>query len=415
MTPLNQRNRQLMRPAGDFASRGEQGEMSQSDSCFVLSPTGMDSEWRSQSSARQRRELQLSRTRVDLLNHVNDAIGSLAIDASVFSAAMQRCGQMRWWDTLLELRALQLGCGVNVGPIGVNILLKSLAQCVRGEYGFGPVRERQDVVVQLGREAWKECDQDIGRCSAVQKVMNLAAALHLCAAGTGPDASQWADALVAWAQEQRLQMNTICYTALALASAAHGRPERVDALLAEAARGAWAPNEVTLGALVNAAAERREWRRAEELWRKLVRERGVEPHELARAARAKAQLLCGRPAAAAAAAEEGLGGGGGPRTAPLAQLQVQALAVVCHSSLEPAALERLREAVRGGEPSMAQASKHTQRTWSSLKRVAGLLATEPAALRLHGVLVAWEASTSAMAEWPDYEGGSGYLARHECE
>lgn len=396
MTALNQRQKQLLRPAeqGSAASR------------FVLAPTVVQGgdPWRR--TRQQRQLLQLCKSSAELLRHVDEAIGTDAVDASVFSAAMQRCGQGRWWEALLRVRALQEECGVVLDPIGQNILMRSLAQCVRGEHGFGPVQDRRDAIVQLGRQAWEGCSQDS---------ISLSAALNLCAVADRVEGSRWADELLVWAQQQNFVMNTLCYTALALVFATHGPPEHVDDLLAKATQKAWTPDEVTLGALVNASAEQRDWHRAEDLWKKLVVGCGVKPHVIAFAARAKAHLLSGRPAVAAEVIDEMYATGIKVPTLPAAEMHVQALLLVYHSNLDRAAWERLQQAFRRGEPLMEKASLRMQNTWSAFKRVAGALEQEPASVRLRDVLVKWGARESVMVQWPDYAAGSMYVACRQKE
>lgn len=392
-----------MRPEENFASPGEQGKLRRSESLFVLSPTVFQSGDRSKQTSQRRRRLQMATSPVHLWWIVAEALESGNVDVSVFGAAFQRCGQGRWWDALLEVRRLQQQCNLHLRPTQVSILLKALARSVRDEDGFGAVPGRQEQVVQLGKEVWSECNE--------HNVITFGAALNLCVAAPEIEGLEWAEDLWRQIEELGIERTPPIFTAFAQVSAVHGITSRVNELLAQASRGQWKADAITLGALVNTYAEQWDWRSVEEIWKTCTQDMKIRPNEIAVTARSKAHLLAGRPSFASDVIDEVVLAG--IETAPVAEMHVQALLVVHHSDLKRDSWNRLLEAVRHGEPVVAEATLHQQRTWAKMKEMVEALHAQPSHVRLHDLLVEWKAARSAMAQWPNYEAGSAYLAEHE--
>lgn len=367
----------------------------------VLAPTDSSMPGRSKHTAKQRESMQWSKSIEELLQNLGSAIDTHRVDASVFGAAMQRCGQSRWWDALLTVRMLQKSSGMSLFYVQRNTYLAALRKSVRKEGGFGVVLERQQKAVALGKQVWEEvrptADDTIG----------LNAALHLCAAGIKIEGLEWAEELWQWAKAKGLPLTNESYSAFALVLEGCQLSDRVDEILAKHAE-VWAPDCVALGQLVNSAAEQRNWRRAEELWTRLVVERKVTPHTLAYGARAKAHLLCGRPAAAAHVIDEMLGC---EMALPpeIAESHVQCLLIAYHSSLEENDFRRLGQALSRGEPVISKASLWQRKTWTKMKHVMSQLRENPQSLHLRDVLVEWKAQQSEMSKWQRKCAGSRYL------
>lgn len=402
--PDAERRRKLHRPKDDPGPSAGSTELRRN---FPVIPVfGVDSAGKTEGTSRQRAAMWHSSSPPELLNKLRAAIKAECIDASVIGAAMQRCGQNRWWGGLQEIRKMQQEASVKLWPLQRNIYITALTRSIRGERGFGAIPERRQQLVLLGKQAWEEAgpalDADTFRSG-------LGAALRLCAAAEEAAALSWAEELWTSAGQQSFPLNRLAYEAFVLVLAVYRLPQRVDKMLSEST-SVWQPSHACLGALVNVAAEQRDWRRAEELWKRFVVEFHVEPGGIEYGCRAKAHMLCGRPAAAASAVEEALGKNISLMP-ELAESQVQALLVICHSSLAPADFDRLSKALERGEPIVSEASTWQRKTWVRMRAVASGLGWIPEVMPLSDVLVEWKAQQSAMATWEDCLAGSKYLER----
>lgn len=282
--------------------------------------------------------------------------------------------------------------------------LAALFKCIKGEHGFGAMRHRQQQVLALAQQIWAEAGpSDDGFSNA-----GLNAALRVCAASGDAHGLRWAKAL--WSIFAPKHKDSISYGSFALVLQTCSRPVEVDELLTNSSRaGLWQPDNVDLGALVNAAGEQRDWRRAEVLWERLVREHNVRPNLIAYVARSKVHLLCGRVVVAARIIDDMIGEGF-DLNPHAAQAHIQALLVVCHSSLAATDLQRLRQALRNGESAIRlEGSLHQKKFLTQAKRLATLLATQPEAVTLPDVLLEWKArECSEMASWERCLAGSLY-------
>jgi len=408
-TTFAEARRKVQRPRDAFESPGIDNRLNRSVSRFVLSPIQPGSKGREAHTSEQRAAMQWSNSAGELLERLRIAMTGGLVDVSVFSAAMQRCGQGRWWDALQEVRDEQLSVGVATSPILCTMYINAMTRSLRSERGFGVVPARQRQVLPFAKAAWDEAgiskhlDFPTAPCA-------LNAALRLCAAvGREPAAFEWAAELWTWGGQCCI-LDEISYSTFLLVLAVHRMPERVDELLAEAVRRTLLkPNYILLGGLVNVAAEHRDWRRAEELWHVLVDQLGVVANGLAYGARAKAHMSCGRPLAVVSVVDEMLGKG---LQAPpeVAESLCQALLVMYHSTLDAYDFLRLHEAFCRGEAMMQSASGWQRRTWEQMKHTADAMRSDPASVDLRDVLVEWKAQRSVMAEWRGCVAGSNYLS-----
>mmetsp|Transcript_149131 Transcript_149131/g.415652 ORF Transcript_149131/g.415652 Transcript_149131/m.415652 type:complete len:468 (+) Transcript_149131:59-1462(+) len=402
------RSRKLDRPLDCFRSPGQgPNEKSRDVSRFVMLPTNQkETDGRTAVTSAQRALMQLCRSSSELIGHLRSAIAAGRADASVFGAAMQRCGQSSWWDALLEVRRAQRQAGVTLWPLQRNICLTALSRCVRSAGdGSAAVPSRQRELVSLGREVWDEVgpatDSDTFKSG-------LGAALRICAVADGVAGLDWAEELWTWAQQQRFPLEAISYSNYALVLEVHNQPRRVDELLSACAQKNWRPSVVLLGALVNAAAERHDWLRAEMLWDRLVNGFGVKPNLIAYSARAKAHLLCGRPALVASIIDDAL-----DRNVELnlhlAEALLQASLVMYHSSLAAEDLMRLRNALSMARPVMCNYGRAQRERWQRLEEAASRIRCSPASVRLYDVLLTMHGRQSIMTDWPHMSAGSRYL------
>lgn len=371
---------------------------------FVLAPAPLNALGRSEHTSGWRKEMQLSHSPDQLLYRLRFAIKADNVDSSVFGAAAQRCGQNRWWDALRDVYALHRSHGPPMLSLQRNMYLAALFKCVKGEHGFGEVQLRRQQVLAVAQQIWAQVDcRDYSFLNA-----GLNAALRVCAASGDTHGLRWAKAL--WGVAAPQHKDSISYGSFALVLETCSRPAEVDELLVSLpGTGLWHPDSVDLSALINAAGERKDWRRAETLWSSLVREYGVKPNLIAFVARSKVHLLCGRIAKAASVIDD-MVVNGLTLNAYAAQAQIQALLVVCHSSLAGTDFERLRHALRKGESAiLAEGSLHQKKFLTQAKKVASLLATKPEDVTLKDVLLEWKArERSEMSSWEQRSAGSMY-------
>eukprot|EP00928_Gymnodinium_smaydae_P054588 TRINITY_DN38332_c0_g1_i1.p1 TRINITY_DN38332_c0_g1~~TRINITY_DN38332_c0_g1_i1.p1 ORF type:complete len:455 (-),score=70.09 TRINITY_DN38332_c0_g1_i1:43-1407(-) len=386
------------------------------DSRVVLMPTDphrhAERKGRSNATADERRKLQMSASSEELLRHLNDAIDAKRVDVSVFAVAMQRCGQYYWWEALLEVRRIQKAIGVELNAIGRNICLTALGKCVRGGEGCPVHSERRSSVLSLGKEVWNE----VGPATDADTFQSgLGAALKVCSAAGSREALEWAEDLWAMAAKQHFPYGPVAYSTFALVLEQHGLHERVDALLRASLRGTWTVTVVTLGALVNAAGDRRDWRRAELLWQTLTTgDFAVQANAIAHASRAKVHLLCGRPGNAAAILENAFPGGKG-QTLHSADILAQARLLTYHSSLDVEDLYGLQRALSCTRQVMVDAGWRQAERWKAMERVAKQCERDPSAVGLSDALVNLYARTSVLAKLGDLPAGSRYLCTDDAD
>jgi len=293
---------------------------------------------------------------------------------------------------------------VMFGPVEKNICLAALARSAVGsDFGFVPERQRQ--LVRLGRETWNEGGPTTDERSFNQ---NLGAALEVCAAARNPGGLVWARQLWASAQDCG-DLNPLSFKTFARVLEAYQQHEDVDKMM-EAAKGEEWLDYVLLCALVNLAAERQDWERAVEVWRRLVKDHGVEPNIVAYNAMSKAHMICGRILEAArilAEIDEVFLNSNYKTVVD----RVQVLLIACHSSPTQENRIRLQDAIKSGENTVKEdASRHAAREWGKMKRATQRLEQNVASMKLRDVVVEWKASTqSVMRTWPNHAGGSRYL------
>jgi len=135
---------------------------------------------------------------------------------------------------------------------------------------------------------------------------------------------------------------------------------------------------------------------------------GIKPENITYGTLAKTYLLSGRPHCAALVVEDMLAKG--LELQPeLAELHIQAMLVVGHSSLKHTDMQKLERTVRRGQPIIQKASRLQEETLKNMQGVIKKLNNNPSALTLHDVLVEWKARKSKMVKWSNHNAGSCYL------
>ncbi|CAK0885032.1 unnamed protein product [Prorocentrum cordatum] len=123
----------------------------------------------------------------------------------------------------------------------------------------------------------------------------LGAALEVRTPTCDPGGLLWAEELWRWALARTFEMDGLKYGTCARLLDMHQRHDEVDKMIARAAAAGetWL-NHAFLGALVNTAAERGDWARADDVWPRLVTDFEVEPTVIEYTALSKAHMMCGR-------------------------------------------------------------------------------------------------------------------------
>ena len=104
-----------------------------------------------------------------------------------------------------------------------------------------------------------------------------------------------------------------------------------------------------LGGLLDCVSSRKDWNRAEGIW-EMCMQNNIEPNLICFRARAKVHLLAGRPTMALQVLQSALDMWGLciHEDARTATEYAQSLLIVCHSSLDPAAMEHLQTFLKSG-------------------------------------------------------------------
>mmetsp|Transcript_168808 Transcript_168808/g.536740 ORF Transcript_168808/g.536740 Transcript_168808/m.536740 type:complete len:372 (-) Transcript_168808:314-1429(-) len=369
-----------------------------------MQPTGAGFEGRTSKTSKHRKMIQGSSSSAELLSVVRRSIDQCCIDASVFGAALQRCGQGRWWSALSKVRKLQMHANISLFSVEGSIYSNALMRSIRDSSGDGIVTTRQKQLVSLGREVWHEV---LGHAEIRTPFLN--SALRLCSAAADREGLIFGEEMWLWAKQAGLKFDRTSYASFGLLLEVNGLCERVDSLLVSSG-SPWPPDCVDLSAVVNAAGELRDWGRADQLWQTLTGKYKVVAHTLAYSAFAKAQLLSGRLVAASRCIDEMLDAGLDLVDPALAVLRVQASLVLFHASLAQPCSRRLDEAFRNGESIIQGASASFKYDWRQIRRVQSRLRQHPSSVRLHDVLIGWNLARSDMAKWDNYCAGSAYLA-----
>ena len=402
--PYGRRQKMLNRPS-------YQRPTGQSKSVFFLnSPTRpASSPGRSKTASALRAKigsLQRSKAVVDAVKSAN-AKGQL--EASVWGAAVQRCGDRGWWQGLTQLCQLQQERLV-LFPCERNILLTALANSLKCKKKHHNVPEHVPIALEMAKAYWREVglDKDIANFNiGASSALKLATCLDCEAA--------WHWGLEVWSESSqdifRKKRDHISFSAYIYFLEHYQLCEVVDTLL-ESREDAIseAVNVVLLSSLLNSMASRGAWERADRVW-DLLMSKGVEPNIIAYRTLAKVHLLAGHPVRVLKIFES-LSSSGTDLTEDHrnAHAYAQASLVVCHSSLDLASMMHLEEFLALTLDKGQTGPKQIRTDLLKMRRVLQTLVSKPRAVYLRDVLIKWNArKQSVMAEWENFPGGSSYL------
>ncbi|CAK9068260.1 unnamed protein product [Durusdinium trenchii] len=316
--PTARRMRMLHRPKEHYAGNtGRGGNLK-----FLASPCVPTEDNKAQRSDRYgwlRKAFKNCRSKKYLLQQVNKAVERGVTEISLYSAAMQVCGNMCWWETFIEVRNLQKGMA-RLDAVAASIALTALAWCLR-KNGLCDVREeRKEPALRMAQEIWLEA-------AVLTNPVVLTSGLKLCTELDCPAAEQWGRMIWAQTQDAGLKKGEINFSAFITMLEKYQEFEEVDQMLATDHH----LTSVLLGALLDCAAGRCDAKRADELWEKLVTSGKVKPIESSYNAYSRAHLMAGDPEAAMAKTEEMLKLKRGKLTWINAKDYAQALLILYHS------------------------------------------------------------------------------------
>ena len=331
------------------------------------------------------------------------------VDISILSAAVQRCGQGRWWSTLIDILALQRTHKITSDTVHISAVMCALATCIRREGKFSVIPARSRLALQLGREVFDEGKD--GARDALDFNAMLSSAFKLSSAINNTEARKWASELWEWSAMPPSQAFTkdaaTCGAFLALCERG-GEVHLVDKFLQDATSSS--VNHVTLGSLLNAAADRCNAPRANEIWEQ-CRSTGVRPNLICYAAYAKAHMLAGSLDRSVTIINEMEIQRIATMNSIIAVGYGQCLLVVCHSSTSSTNKRRLQKFLARAEEIMqADERGNTKVEWKRIKDTAGQLLSDARKLRLQDVLIEWKVRTrSVMKDWPNFRANTNYL------
>lgn len=405
--PLSEQNRMLQRSRAEFAS--PTGRRSK-DLFFLLTPTDKDKHQtlgRGEKTAKMRMQLKKSRSSRQLLKLFHNALQDGKVDASVVGAALQRCGQGLWWNALIKIRKLQEQHGIVLHCIEHNIFNHALASCLKcRKCTASQMNIRKAKAFRVAREIWGHPVPS----NAADFNCALSSAFQVCARAGSSEAFTWADELWTWSEGQPFEKSMVTYTARMFVYEMQGRHTEVDATLKLCLQRNLDLNAVVLGTLMEATAARVDPKRADALWEALVHPSQVEPNFLVYTAYAKVHLLSGQPQNAVSIIDELMQERKGDMDYKLAVDYLQALLIMCHSSLSSAHMTSLHQFLDKGATIVARKSaKSGKQNWKSLKVLSQKLLSSPENLCFKDLLVTSTASQSLMQDWENYQAGTNYL------
>ena len=384
---------------------------------LALTPTDprrrQNSTGRSAKAGGIRRRLKECKTPRALSKCLEESKEANLLDISVITSAVQKCGHCSWWDALLEVLELQDELEFETDTVYQSSCLRALECCLNPWWVDWSRRShrmvqlaRKQKALRIGKQVWQE------RVLVKREDFNcvLTSALKLCSTVGSPEAVDWGQLLWTWADTKHFDKDIVTYSAQAMLLEQSQQKTSVTALMQRMLAESLEPNNVFFGGLLEKAAERKDWKRADELWDQ-VRIYGIKPNILQSEAYAKAHFLSGRPAAALLIMDMTRVP---VRSLPYKSLvnYLQALVIVSHASLGEPDLQRLSSCLDDGAAVIARNSPRTAKDqWRQLAAVAQNLVSEPQKLRLKDVLITHLAKYySAMKDWENFKAGDTYLS-----
>ena len=397
----------LNRPVKQFRSSTGRSKKD-ADLHYVLSPTRSYTDkhprGRGANTTPVRARLKKARSPSSLQEIFEDARERDLVDASVFGAAMQLCGQRLWWDALLWLHREKERLNISFFCIQQSICLNSLACCLRcdrTQISSRQLLRRKSLALGLAKRVFEERQPQ----TTYEFNCLLSASLKLCRLAGTHEAMSWSAELLHWSKGQPFAKTIVSYATIVLILEQQERFDEVDDILTiQLAKEDLAPNEVVSGGLLACQADRQNWQRADKLWDMLVRTLRVQPHSLAYHAYANVHFNAGRPDVAVSILDEMFKTCVGQASYRHAVNYLQYAVIMYYAS--PCAANKLRVVNHMAIWAAAVAKDSSQSgkfCWRKLTLVAEKILADPKAVAFPDLLVTPPArEDSVMKDWTDW-------------
>ena len=401
------RGRMLNRPIQQFRSSTGRAKKD-ADLHYVLSPTRSYTDkhprGRGANTTSVRARLKKAKSPSSLQEIFQNAVERDLVDASVFGAAMQLCGQNLWWEALLWLHQQKEQLSISFFCIQQSICLNSLACCLKCDRRQIPSRKllkRKTLALELAKRVFEERQPQ----TTYEFNCLLSASLKLCRMAGTREAMSWSEELLHWSQGQSFAKTIVSYATMLLILEQQERVEEVDDILTiQLEKEDLEPNEVVLGGLLDCQAGRSNWQRADKLWDMLVQTMRVQPNSLAYNAYAKVHFNAGRPDVAVNILDEMFKTCVGQASYRHAVDYLQYVVIMYYAS--PCTANKLRLVNHMALWSAAvakESSKSGKLYWRKLTFAAEKILADPKAVAFSDLLVTPPArEDSVMKDWTDW-------------
>ena len=428
---LSRQNRMRCRPRENFV--GPTGRKKEKQEHFLAAPVDPSRQrysGRGEQTARARFQMKQSRSAKQLLSTFRRFMADGMVDASVVGAALQRCGHGRWWDALLQVLDLQEKSRIVLDFVGHSLLLNAMGSCLTCHNCTDLEKDaRKQRALKIAKRIWGQASPS----TSLKLNCFLGPALKLCLRIGCNEAFAWADEVWCSSEENKcfrtFQKDIMSYTAWLSLLELQGKHDDVDNLLFELGEGAkqhLTLNEVTLGDLISraktAATSLCDTKRVDLIWQTLVGRYKVKPHFLAYTTYAQTHLLAGHPQNTLMILDDMLQNQKGPKDERLAMdyrlavLYMQALLIVCHSSMSRADSARLQAFLPKGAAIVEKKSaKGGKAEWKKMEALARKLLSNGKKPFFKELLVNDVARDSHMKSWKNHRAGTKYLPETKFE
>jgi len=315
--------------------------------------------------------------------------------------ALRHCGRQGWWQVLMEANALQQATGFQI-----SIFASACADALRTSKG--KKARKRDEAIDFLEEMWRKLDLRKNKVQELQYA--LSSSLNLCKEVSTPKALSLADELWEWFEEKEVPKNGVLFESYLRLQESQGHFDSVnDLLMRIMVEQDIKANDRTLVDLLELAAQRRDSKRADDLWHILVDSLDVEPNVFATAALAKAHFMAGR----LRYAEELLASEAQGKTMSqrLCNEYLQILLILCHAAPTPANFQKASDFIES--KAIVRRDGGAKNEWSKMTSLLQQMKTKESALskplRLHHILVTKNSQRSMLMYWTDHEMGAQYV------
>eukprot|EP00434_Breviolum_minutum_P025640 symbB.v1.2.022656.t1/scaffold2027.1/size138498/4 len=178
--------------------------------------------------------------------------------------AVRHCGRQGWWQVLMAANALQEATGFQI-----SIFASACADALRTSKGKKGQARKRDEGIDFVDEMWRKLDLRKNKVQELQYA--LSSSLNLCKEVSTPKALSLADELWEWFEEKEVPKNGVLFESYLRLQESQGHFDSVnDLLMRIMVEQDIKANDRTLVDLLELAAQRRDSKRADDLWHILV-------------------------------------------------------------------------------------------------------------------------------------------------